>query len=91
MAEQKVILNLATGPGYLYANQLKIYFSDDGVANDYLPAASPVETTQYLPFTLKRPKEKTQHVPSQLNLVVNTFKCVFSIKMLDKNCLPNHT
>lgn len=77
MAEQKGYLNLATGPGYLYANQLKNIFSDDGVANDYLPAASPVETTQYLPFTLKRPKEKHSRSVSLIELSGEIFKCFF--------------
>jgi hypothetical protein len=78
MAEQKGYLNIATGPGYLYANQLKNIFSDDGVANDYLPAPSPVETTQYLPFTLKNPKEKVSRSVSLIELSGEIFKCFLS-------------
>jgi hypothetical protein len=75
MAEQKGYLNIATGPGYLYANQLKNIFSNDGVANDYLPPPSPVETTQYLPFTLKNPKEKVSRSVSLIELSGEIFKC----------------
>jgi len=77
IAEQKGYLNIATGPGYLYANQLKNIFSDDDVANDYLPAPSPVETTQYLPFTLKNPKEKVSRSVSLIELSGEIFKCFF--------------
>jgi hypothetical protein len=77
MAEQKGYLNIATGPGYLYANQLKNIFSDDGVANDFLPAPSPVETTQYLPFTLKNPNEKVSRSVSLIELSGEIFRCFF--------------
>ncbi len=77
IAEKKGYLNIATGPGYLYANQLKNIFSDDGDANDYLPAPSPVETTQYLPFTLKRPHEKNSRSISLIELSGEIFKCFF--------------
>jgi hypothetical protein len=77
MAEQKGYLNIATGPGYLYANQLKNIFSDDGTANDFLPAPSPVETTQYLPFTLKNPTERQSRSVSLIELSGEIFKCFF--------------
>ncbi len=77
MAEQKGYLNIATGPGYNYAYQLKNIFSDDDNANDYLPAPSPVETTQYLPFTLKRPKENNSRSVSLIELSGEIFKCFF--------------
>jgi hypothetical protein len=77
MAEKKGYLNIATGPGYLYANQLKNIFSDDGVANDYLPAPSPVETTQYLPFTLKKSSENNTRSVSLIELSGEIFKCFF--------------
>lgn len=77
MAEQHGYLNIATGPGYLYANQLKNIFSDDDVANDYLPGQSPVETTQYLPFTLKRPEERNTRSVSLIELSGEIFKCFF--------------
>lgn len=77
MAEQKGYLNIATGTGYLYANQLKNIFSDDGTANDFLPAPSPVETTQYLPFTLKNPNERQSRSVSLIELSGEIFKCFF--------------
>lgn len=77
VAEQKGYLNIATGPGYLYANQLKNIFSDDGRANDFLPAPSPVETTQYLPFTLKKPSESKSRSVSLIELSGEIFKCFF--------------
>jgi hypothetical protein len=80
MAQQKGYLNLATGPGYLYATQLKNIFSDDGNANDYLPGPTAVENTQYLPFTLKRPNERSSRSVSLIELSGEIFKCFF-----DKN------
>ncbi|MDR2058195.1 MAG: hypothetical protein LBP83_07955 [Dysgonamonadaceae bacterium] len=77
MAEEKGYLNIAPGPGCLYATQLKNIFSDDDVANDYLPAPSPLETTQYLPFTLKRPNEKHSRSVSLIELSGEIFKCFF--------------
>jgi hypothetical protein len=77
MADQKGYLNIATGPGYHYANQIKSVFSDDDLANDYLPAPSPVETTQYLPFTLKRPNEKYSRSVSLIELSGEIFKCFY--------------
>jgi hypothetical protein len=77
VAETKGYLNIATGPGYRYATQLKNIFSDDDVANDYLPAPSPLETTQYLPFTLRRPDEKHSRSVSLIELSGEIFKCFF--------------
>jgi hypothetical protein len=77
MADKEGYLNIATGPGYHYANQLKNIFSDDDVANDYLPAASPVEITQYLPFTLKRPDERYSRSVSLIELSGEIFKCFY--------------
>jgi hypothetical protein len=77
MAEKKGYLSIATGPGYLYANQLKNIFTDDGAANDFLPAPSPVETTQYLPFSLKSPKENGSRSVSLIELSGEIFKCFF--------------
>ncbi|NLL29035.1 MAG: hypothetical protein GX259_09585 [Bacteroidales bacterium] len=80
MAQQKGYLNIATGPGYRYAHQLMNIFSDDGIANDYLPGPTPVENTQYLPFTLKRPNEKGTRSVSLIELSGEIFRCFF-----DKN------
>ncbi|MBE0574155.1 hypothetical protein IH575_04605 [Candidatus Dojkabacteria bacterium] len=75
MAEKKGYLNIAAGPGNRYATQLKNIFSDDGAANDFLPAPSPVETTQYLPFTLKKPNESKIRSVSLIELSGEVFLC----------------
>jgi hypothetical protein len=75
MAQQMGYLNIGIGSGFLYANQLKNIFSDDGKANDYLPGPSPVESTQYLPFTLKRPGKKEIRSVSLIELSGEIFKC----------------
>lgn len=75
MAEKKGYLNIAAGPGNRYATQLKNIFSDDNVANDFLPAPSPVETTQYLPFTLKKPNESKSRSVSLIELSGEVFLC----------------
>jgi hypothetical protein len=67
-AEKKGYLELASGPGNRYATQIKNIFSDDGSANDFLPAPSPVETTQYLPFILKKPEESKSRSVSLIEL-----------------------
>ncbi len=77
MAEKKGYLNIATGPGYNYANQLKNIFSHNDEADDFLPAPSPVETTQYLPFSLKQVNEKVTRSVSLIELSGEIFKCFF--------------
>jgi hypothetical protein len=75
MADKEGFLNIAAGPGHIYAKQLKGIFSDDGAANDFLPAPSPVETTQYLPFTLKKPNESKSRSVSLIELSGEIFRC----------------
>ncbi len=75
MADKKGYLNIAAGSGNRYATQLKNIFSDDGVANDFLPAPSPVETTQYLPFTLNNPNERKSRSVSLIELSGEVFLC----------------
>jgi len=75
MAEKKGYLNIAAGSGNRYATQLKNIFSDNGVADDFLPAPSPVETTQCLPFTLKNPKEGKSRLVSLIELSGEVFRC----------------
>ena len=77
MAEYRECLTIATGPGYNYATQLKNIFSHDNVANDYLPSPSPVESTQYLPFSLKLPKEKKSRSISLIELSGEIFECFY--------------
>ena len=68
VADKKGYLNLASSTGYRYASQLMGIFSDDGVANDYLPGPTPLENTQYIPFTLKRPNENAVRSVSLIEL-----------------------
>lgn len=78
VAEEQGYLRIATGPGYQYALQLKNIFSDDNVANDFLPPPTPVENNQYLPFSLKKPKEKNSRSVSLIELSGEIFKCFFN-------------
>lgn len=75
MAEYNGCLTIAPGSGCKYATQLKNIFTHDNLANDYLPAPSPVDTTQYLPFTLKLPNEKKTRSVSLIELSGEIFKC----------------
>ena len=77
MAERKGLLNISAGPGYHYANQLKNIFSHNGKADDFLPAPSPVETTQYLPFSLQKANESVVRSVSLIELSGEVFKCFF--------------
>lgn len=77
MAEYNGYLRIATGPGYNYATQLKNIFTHDNQANDYLPPPSPVDTTQYLPFTLQKPGEKRVRSVSLIELSGEIFECFF--------------
>lgn len=77
MADKRGYLNIATGPGYNYTNQLKNIFSHNGEADDFLPAPSPLETTQYLPFSLKKVNEKVTRSVSLIELSGEIFKCFF--------------
>lgn len=79
VSRKKGFINLATGPGYRYATQLTNIFSDDGLANDYLPAPTALESTQYLPFTLKRPNEKALRYVSLIELSGEIFKCFLDL------------
>lgn len=75
MAEYNGYLRIATGPGYNYATQLKNIFTHDDQANDYLPAPSPVDSTQYLPFTLQKPGERRVRSVSLIELSGEIFEC----------------
>ncbi|MDR0724914.1 MAG: hypothetical protein LBF59_02760 [Prevotellaceae bacterium] len=72
-AENLGYLEIATGPGYDYMTRLKnIFISQYGI----LPSASPVETTQYLPFVLKRGKDKPRSI-SLIELSGEIFQCFY--------------
>ena len=79
MAEIRGYLNLTKGPGNKYAINLKNIFTDDGKANDFLPAPTPLESTQYLPFTLKRPNESRSRSVSLIELSGEVFRCFSNI------------
>lgn len=84
MAERLGYLELAMGPGYDYMTQLKNIFADK-IA--FLPPPSPVETTQYLPFTLKKENERYCRSISLIELSGEVFQC-FIKKMRDRTCPP---
>jgi hypothetical protein len=72
-AEHLGVLEIATGPGYDYMTRLKnIFVNQYGI----LPSPSPVETTQYLPFVLKKDKEKPRSV-SLIELSGEIFQCFY--------------
>jgi hypothetical protein len=73
-AEKMGYLEIAQGPGYNYTVQLKNIFSNH---ISFLPAASPVDTTQYLPFTLKKFDEKYARSVSLIELSGEIFQCFF--------------
>jgi hypothetical protein len=52
-------------------------FSHNGEADDFLPAPSPVETTQYLPFSLKKLNEKVTRSVSLIELSGEIFRCFY--------------
>jgi hypothetical protein len=79
MAQQKGYLNIAPGPGFRYATQLQNVFSNDGIANNFLPRPTAIEDTQYLPFTLKRPNERNSRSVSLIELSGEIFKCFSEI------------
>ncbi|MEZ5013570.1 MAG: hypothetical protein R2794_04700 [Chitinophagales bacterium] len=65
-------LEIAQGPGFDYMLKLKNIFSRD---SSFLPARSPVDSTQYLPFTLKKAKEKYARSVSLIELSGEIFQC----------------
>ena len=77
MAHKRGYLNIATGPGFHYANQLSTIFSHNGEADDFLPAPTPEEITQYLPFSLKKVTENVTRSVSLIELSGEIFKCFY--------------
>jgi hypothetical protein len=70
-AEYNGYLEIAEGPGYDYMTRLKNIFVNP-IA--YLPPPSPLETTQYLPFTMKKNNENPRSV-SLIELSGEIFEC----------------
>ena len=65
-------LEIAQGEGQNYMVKLKNIFSD---RISFLPGPSPVDTTQYLPFTLKKRNEKYYRSVSLIELSGEIFEC----------------
>ena len=84
MAQQKKYLNLAPGEGYDYATQIKNIFSDNNQADDFLPAPTPLESNQYLPFTLTKPNENKSRSVSLIEVSGEIFLC-FAKKIAGKS------
>lgn len=72
-AEHAGYLEIATGPGYNYMTLLKNIFIDDIAI---LPPPTNLEKTQYLPFVLKRGKDKPRSV-SLIELSGEIFQCFY--------------
>jgi hypothetical protein len=72
-ADKSGYLDIAVGPGYDYMTRLANIFHN---GNAILPPPSPVETTQYLPFVLKRGSDKPRSV-SLIELSGEIFQCFF--------------
>lgn len=66
-------LDVAVGPGYDYMTRLANIFHN---GNAILPPPSPVETTQYLPFILKKGKDNPRSV-SLIELSGEIFQCFY--------------
>lgn len=73
-AHRSGFLNLAVGPGYDYMTRLKNIFVGD---HAILPPPSPLETTQYLPFTLKKADENHTRSVSLIELSGEIFQCFY--------------
>jgi len=73
-AHRSGFLNLAVGPGYDYMTRLKNIFVGD---HAILPPPSPLETTQYLPFTLKKADENHTRSISLIELSGEIFQCFY--------------
>jgi hypothetical protein len=71
-AEKLGLLEIAEGPGYDYMVLLKNTFANP---ISFLPGGSPIDTTQYLPFTLKREEEKFARSVSLIELSGEIFNC----------------
>jgi hypothetical protein len=72
-ADKLGYLDVAVGPGYDYMTRLANIFHN---GNAILPPPSPVETTQYLPFVLKKGNDKPRSV-SLIELSGEIFQCFF--------------
>lgn len=74
--ERAGFLNITTGPGYDYMTRLKNLFLR---VPSFLPPPSPFDTTQYLPFVMKKPDEKFGRSVSLIEMSGEIFKCFYFI------------
>lgn len=72
-ADRLGYLDVAVGPGYDYMTRLAGIFHN---GNAVLPPPSPVETTQYLPFVLRKGNDKPRSV-SLIELSGEIFECFY--------------
>ena len=72
-AERKGYLEIAQGPGYDYMTRLKNIFANP---ISILPPASATDSTQYLPFVLKKDKDDPRSV-SLIELSGEIFQCFY--------------
>lgn len=72
-ANTKGYLEFAKGPGYKYMSDLKNIF---GKSTAILPPRSPADSTQYLPFILRKGKDDPRSV-SLIELSGEIFQCFF--------------
>ena len=77
MAEKRGYLTIAASQGSDYSTQLKNVFSHNDEADDFLPAPTPEEKTQYLPITLKKVNENVARSVSLIELSGEIFKCFY--------------
>lgn len=82
--ERNGFLNITTGPGYDYMTRLKNLFLRIPA---FLPPPSPADTTQYLPFVMKKPDEKFGRSVSLIEMSGEIFKCFYYINA--KRQLPS--
>jgi hypothetical protein len=72
-AERKGYLEIAQGPGYDYMTRLKNIFINP---ISFLPPPSPTDSTQYLPFVLKKGNDAPRSV-SLIELSGEIFQCFY--------------
>lgn len=85
-ANKKGLLEVAQGPGYNYMLQLQNLFAEN---ISILPAGTPSDKTQYLPFTLKKSDEKNSRSVSLIELSGEIFQC-FLYKNADRPLTKQH-
>lgn len=85
-AERKGYLEIAQGPGYDYMTRLKNIFVNPV---SILPPASATDSTQYLPFVLKKDKEDPRSV-SLIELSGEIFQCFFFKNASKQLPTPQH-